>query len=108
METYLGKIEKASFGVHDGQLGLHVTLSFDAMGVFLSDATHDYHTVEVTEYTKWTDESRDKFMVEMLKRVSKILADAKVSTVNQLVNIPVEVTSDKGLATSWRVLTEVL
>ena len=47
-------------------------------------------------------------MVKTLKNVSKYLKEAKVSSVDKLKGIPVEVTFENNTIKSWRILTEVL
>ena len=47
-------------------------------------------------------------MINMLKKLSDVLKQAKVNTIDKLKNIPVEVTLEGNTFKSWRVLTEVL
>ena len=60
---------------------------------------------------KWTEEDRSKQYDEIMRFLSKTLADAKVQDVSQLVGKPVELTLEGGgfgTLKSWRILTEVL
>lgn len=114
-EKKIGKIKSIQFGIggyQDAMLGLHVTLGGDGWGVGHSDCTWDAELVKVGSHTKWTDRDRDKTYADIMRRVSKLLKDAKVSHVEQLKGVPVEVTFDRaGLGatlTEWRILTEVL
>ena len=50
----------------------------------------------------------EKSLVKVLRRLSKILKEAKVKSVYQLKGIPVEVTFEGNLIKEWRILTEVL
>jgi hypothetical protein len=43
-----------------------------------------------------------------MRYVSKLLKDAKVSSVDELKGKPVEVTFDGNMLKEWRILTEVL
>lgn len=110
----LGKIEKVYFGYggyQDAQFGLTVVLSFGG-GYGCSDFIDGgwSEDVQVDKYTKWTEKDRQIKRADMVKKINKLLSDAKVKTVDQLKNKPIEVTSE-GLGTrieSWRILTEVL
>jgi len=107
----LAKIRSVSFGqggYQDAQFGLN--LDFEGKGIgcgaFVGGGW-DY-SIEVDEYTKWTEEDRAKQMAEMCKTISQILRDAKCSTVDQLKNKPVELSIDVNVLRSWRILEEVL
>jgi hypothetical protein len=43
-----------------------------------------------------------------MRYLSKLLNEAKVSSVDKLKGIPVEVTFDGNMLKEWRILTEVL
>lgn len=110
-EKVLGKIESVFFGLvgyHDPALGIHFTFSFEGSGISASRATHDPETIKWTESYKWTEEDRDKEIIEIFRYISKLLKQAKVRTVEKLRNIPVEVTLEGNTLKDWRILTEVL
>lgn len=107
----LGKIEKVSFGYggyQDIQFGLTVTLSFQGMGCidFIEGGWSE--DVKVDKYTKWTEKDRQIQRAEMVKKINKLLKDAKVSTIDQLQGKPIEVINEGLKLKSWRILTEVL
>lgn len=107
----LGKIEKISFGYggyQDAQFGLNVQLSFGGCGTYVFIDGGWSEDVKVNSNTKWTEEDRSAQRVEMLKKINKFLKDAKVSTIDQLKDKPVEVTSENMMVKDWRILTEVL
>ena len=106
-DTILGKISEVSFGKSDGRFGLWVTLS-GTWSVQSQYTCWDPQEVEVTKHTKWSEEDRDKQMQKIMRKVSELLHDAKVSNVSELKNIPVEFTSKDGMLDTWRILTEVL
>ena len=106
--TTLGKIKDVYFGIQDASLGLHLTFLSGAYGVSISDAYWDYEQVKSSEYTRWTEESRNAYMVSLLKRLSEYFQQAKVNKVEDLKNIPVELTFEGPLLVDWRILTEVL
>ncbi len=106
-ETILGKISEVSFGKKDGRFGLWVTLSGE-WSVMSEYTCWDPQDIEVTEYTKWSEEDRNKEMSKIMRKVSELMNDAKVSNVNELLSIPVEFTSKENRLDTWRILTEVL
>jgi len=107
----LGKIDSVSFGLGDYQgamLGIHLSFSFDNGGCGYSKSSWDKNIIEHSEYCKWSESDRDKEYSEIMRYVSDLLKDAKVTTVNELKNIPVEVTLDGNTFKSFRILIEVL
>lgn len=112
-EKVLGKIKSIEFGItgyNDMMLGYSIEFSLDggSMGTITTEGFLDYNRVKHNEHCKWTEEERDIGMVEMLKKLSDVLKQAKVDTIDKLKNIPVEVTLEGNTFKSWRVLTEVL
>lgn len=111
MEKKLGKIESVRFGLggyQESQLGLSVTLGNGSWGVGDFRGGWDAESIKWTENCKWTEEERDKGYAETMRYLSKLLKDAKVSGVDKLKGIPVEVTFDGNILKEWRILTEVL
>jgi hypothetical protein len=111
MEKKLGKIERVSFGYGGYQecmLGISVTLSNGSWGVGDFKGNWDAELIKHTEHTKWTEEDRDKGYSDTMRFLSKLLKEAKVSSVDQLKGVPVEVTFDGMMLKEWRILTEVL
>lgn len=106
-ETILGKITEVSFGVNDGRFGLLLTLS-GSWSVMTTEQAWDPETVPPAEYAKWTIADQDAELAKICRKISKLLNEAKVSEVSQLLNIPIEFTSKGGILDSWRILTEVL
>ena len=111
MEKKLGKIESVSFGLGGYQgtmLGLHVTLGDGSWGVSDTKGNWDSEQIECSDHCKWTESDRDEWFAEIMRYVSKLLKDAKVSSVDELKGKPVEVTFDGNMLKEWRILTEVL
>lgn len=109
--TELGRIENVTFGhggYQDACLGINVTLSGGSWGVGSNKTAWDANMIKHSEHCKWTEEERDKEYAEIMRYVSDLLAQAKVSSVDQLKGKPVEVTFDGQMLKSWRILTEVL
>lgn len=117
-EKQLGKIDSVCFGhggYQDAMLELSLTFSGPGWGVCVGvTGFWSWQKIgeEPSEDAAWSNESRDAQMIEMLRRIDKILEDAKVSDVAALKGKPVEVTFNPGGPGSkvedWRILTEVL
>ena len=107
----LGKITKVSFG-HGGyqgaMLGIHFTLESGARGVCDTKSTWDSELIECSERCQWTEEDRTENYAEIMRYVSKLLKDAKVSDISDLQGIPVEITTEANTLKRWRILTEVI
>ena len=107
-EKILGKIRFAKFGTicdYPFLVGLH--LGFD-----LSDGTSiadgGQYTVNISPACRWETSDRADAMVKMVEFVVKILKDAKVDDVSELIRKPVEVTIENNTFKDFRILTEVL
>jgi len=111
MNKELGKISSVSFGLggyQDCMLGLHIIFSFNGAGVGTSISTWDANKIEHTEHTQWTEEERSKQYDDIMRKVSDLLAEAKVDCITKLKGIPVEVTMENRTFKEFRILTEVL
>jgi hypothetical protein len=108
----LGKIRSVEFGLggyQDACLGIQFGLSGESWGVGDWKGPWDFNLIECDSHCRWTEEDRTKQAVEMLKFISDLLRDAKVSHISQLKNKPIEVTfKDYNTLQSWRILKEVL
>ena len=111
----LAKISEISFGYggyQDVQFG--ISISFSGKGFGVSDFKGFWSLdIEANERTEWTEQDRDKIYAEMMRWINTIMKKAKVYDLDQLKNIPVELTFEgsghgcSGLE-SWRILEEVL
>lgn len=111
MRKELGKIKKASFGLGGYQgamIGIHFDLGGKGWGAGDTISAWDAETVSHSEHSKWTEEERSTQYADIMRQVSKFLSDAKVSTVTELVGIPVEIIFDGNTLKEWRILTEVI
>jgi len=108
----LGKIVKARFGncgYQGAMFGLNVEFNFEGCAYVNDEITGFWNEgIKHTEYCKWTEDERSDARVEMIKRIDKILSDAKVDYVDQLVGKPVELELLTSKLVSWRILTEVI
>lgn len=110
-EKRLGKIEKAYFGIsgyQDCMIGLHLTLSADGWCMNTNYSAWDSERIECSPHAKWTEEDRSEQYDEIMRKISKLMADAKVDTIQKLVGIPIEVEVENMTFVGFRVLTEVL
>lgn len=106
MEIKLGKIKKAEWGrLYDRNFmyGLHLT--FEGAGWLVASPSH---LLNMHPDCKWSKEEKLNALFELNEFVYKTLGEAKVDTVDQLKNIPVEVTFDGMIFKSFRILAEVL
>ena len=108
IEKKLGKISHSYFGVIEGMMGLSVALQADGYCVDDFKGFWDWESTKRSEYTKWTENERDKRLLDTLKFLSKLLKQAKVKCAEDLKGKPVEVTFEGNTLKDWRLLTEVL
>ena len=107
-EKILGKITFAEYGTvkdHPFLIGLQ-------LGFKLGDGTSvmdgGSNTVNINEECRWEEAEREAAITVSIEKLCKILEDAKVNYVSQLINKPVEVTIDQNCFKDFRILTEVL
>lgn len=105
---FLGKIIWAEYGmVPDCPLWFGLQLLFKLGDSSYIDCGGKY-TENIGEACEWTTEERQCGITKSVDEVHKILKDAKVDYVSQLVGKPVEVEIDGNTFRSFRILTEVL
>lgn len=108
----LGKIKSISFGLggyQDCMLGLSVELGSDKESWGCGDFKGYWGPdIKVNKWTKWKEKDRSSGYAEVVRFAGKLLQDAKKSTINQLVDVPVEATFEGNTLKSRRVLTEVI
>lgn len=93
----LGKIKSVNFGFNEYLFGLNLTLEGKSWGTCTGYYYNPSYKGDNTEYIK-----------EMLDNVQKLLKDAKVDSVEKLLNKPIEVIFEGSLLKNFRILTEVL
>lgn len=104
----LGKIESAEFGKisdYPMYMGLLLKFTFDG-NCHVGDG--GMFTTSMSKGCKWSAEERRLAIEERMDAVYKLLDDAKVRTVSQLKNKPVEITVENNTFKDFRILTEVL
>jgi len=109
VEVKLGRIASVKFGLggyQDSQIGLSFTLEGQGWGV--GDFYGGWSTSIDSKGAQWTEADRNARYAETLRYLNKLLVEAKKEDVNGLRGIPVEVTFDRNILKSWRILTEVL
>lgn len=105
MEKQLGKISAVSFGRNADRpfmFGLELTLSGKNWGTFTSISAN------TSDNCMWEADERNAAFFEVCKKINKLLEDANVNSVNELVGIPVEVIFENNTLKDYRILTEVL
>ena len=111
MEKALGKITNVKFGnvgYRDLQFGLQLTFKSNPWSVSKTIAESWSMEVKHDEYSQWTEEDRLRGYANTMREISSIMKQAGVNDIDDLKNIPVELTFNNGALESWRVLTEVL
>lgn len=106
---FLGKIVNAQFGQYYDRpflLGLQLEFIFDGnSGV----ADGGRHLINISDSCKWeSEEKKNGAYQEVLKSLNKILTDAKVNHVSELIGKPIEIEIEGQMYKSFRILTEVL
>lgn len=106
-EKLLGKIDFAEFGtIRDYPFLIGLQLGFSMNGSGVMDGGK--FTVNISPECKWKDHNREQTITKAIEDVDKILKDAKVNYVSQLIGKPVEVTLERNCFKDFRILTEVL
>lgn len=112
VEKLLGKIASIHFGLggyQDAQLGLSISLEGKGWATNTFIGIWDYSYIpSPTEFHKWTEEDRTNKLIEVNRKISELLKQANVSSIDQLKNIPIEATFECSTLKDWRILTEVL
>lgn len=109
MEKVLMKIDRAYVGFGGYQdVMIGIWFSFSGSGSGVSDGRNGTWAREPDEHCKWTKESQVEYLGHLMLKISKWLTEAKVSSVDKLKGIPVEVTFEGDALKDWRILTEVL
>ena len=75
------------------------------MGRLLVIGNWDAESIKCSEGSKWTEKDRVQWHDDVMRKLSKILKQAKVNSVDKLKNVPVEVTFDGNMLRSgefWR------
>lgn len=104
----LGKINFAEFGTikdYPFLIGLQLGFKLGDGGAIMDGSAH---TVNIDKKCRWETCEREVAITAAVEQVDKILRDAKVNYVSQLLNKPVEVEIEKNTFKSFRILTEVL
>lgn len=107
-EKILGKIDFAQFGTvtdYPFLIGLQLGFKLGDGGGIMDGGKY---TVNISKACKWSEQERGIAVVSAIEDVYKLLNDAKVNYVSQLINKPVEVTIESRAFKSFRILTEVL
>lgn len=103
----LGKITFAEYGtIRDYPYWIGLQLGFRMNGSAVMDGGK--YTVNISPECKCGKTNREESITKSVEEVNRILKDAKVNYVSELVNKPVEVTMENNTFKDFRILTEVL
>lgn len=104
----LGKIKEVHFGCGGYQnMQIGISFVFENKEMEVEDFW-GYWSIERIKGAEWTERNRIEHLGKMCMRIHKLLTEAKVLHIDNLKNIPVEMTIDGNMLKSWRILTEVL
>lgn len=104
----LGKITFAEFGtIPDYPFLIGLQLGFDLADGCCVMCGGKY-TVNISKECRWEESERQEAVTKRVEDLYKILNDAKVNYVSDLIGKPVEVEIDKNTFKDFRILTEVL
>lgn len=107
----LGKITFAEFGTirdYPFLIGLQLGFRIFRIGSGFSVMDDGKYTVNISPECKWKELNREATVTKTIEEVNRILKDAKVNYVSELLNKPVEVTIEDDKFKDFRILTEVL
>lgn len=103
----LGKITFAEYGTmrdYPFLIGLHLCFKMGSSGI----GDGGKYTVNISPECNWKDLNREAAITKTIEYIDRILEDAKVNYVSELLNKPVEVTIENNTFKDFRILTEVL
>lgn len=107
-EKILGKITAAEFGmIRDYPFLFGLKLYFN-LGDGTQIGSGSVYTINISKECRWEESERQKAIAHAIDELNQILEDAKVCSVSELINKPVEVEIEKNTFKSFRILTEVL
>ena len=110
IKRQIGKIQEVNFGhcgYQDCCIGIYFSLGSEKDSWGVSDSWGDWY-LERSDSAKWTENGRLKRLGKTCMDIAKLLEDAKVTNITDLIGVPVEVTFDSNCLKSWRILTEVI
>jgi hypothetical protein len=107
MRTEIGKIKSISFG-HGGYQDAMIGVTFDLGGKSWGVGDFWGYWSSWSKGCEWSKDDQIKSLGKTVLNLDKLLVDARVSNLNELEGVPVEVTIDNSSLVSWRILTEVI
>lgn len=108
IENVLMKIESVTLGsggYQGAMFGVSFTFSTKSTGI---GTFWGAWGGKRSDHAKWTEQDRLNQLGEMCLKIDKLLTEAKVSSLDKLKGIPVEVTIENNTFKDFRILTEVL
>ena len=112
MEKKIGKIQNIRLGYggyQDAQFGLTVDLYSSKEYWGVTDFKGFWSTSHKCDKScKWSEKDRDESFAKIMRFINQLLTESNKHSLDELKNVPVEVTFDGMTLKSWRILTEVL
>ena len=111
LTTRLGKIKSIDLVLEDSKIGLKVLLVLEGSSEVVSfvDWAWCKTIVPVKGIHSWNESYREESYRVLMRRINKLLLDAKKDSLQRLVDVPIEAKfKDRNLLQSFRILTEVL
>jgi hypothetical protein len=111
IEKKLAKISKVQFGYGGYQeccIGLSLTFESKSTGVGTFIGAWDPEIIKCDSFCKWTEKDRSEELVKLMRKVSKLLKQAKIEDIMDLKGKPVELELEGNCLKDWRILEEVL
>ncbi len=107
MRTEIGKIKSISLG-HGGYQDAMIGVTFDLGGKSWGVGDFWGYWSQWSEGCKWTEDEQVIKLGEMVMKINRLLQDANVSDLNDLVGKPVQVEFEHNSLIDWRILTEAI
>lgn len=110
MNTKIGKIRNVRLGFggyQDSMLGFSFVLGSDKECWGVGDFWGTWFDPP-TKDSQWLVEDQLNSWGLTVQKVGKLLRDAKVSSIDDLKNIPIECSFENGTLKLWRILTEAV
>lgn len=101
-EKHLGKIMSVKFGYKNSMFGLHLELG--------SGENSGWRVITSISYNPKLNNQAEtnQRALEMLIEIKKLLEEARVSTIDELKDIPIEAEFNGNVLEKYRILNEVL
>lgn len=112
LESELGKINTIDIQIDGPFMGLMMNFSINGGSGGVTLQSKQWHNIDSrkthNEHCKWSPAASISYSSDCMDFLNKLMKEAKVSKMSQLVNKPVELYFNNNTLHSFRILTEVL